>query len=334
MRKIAPVGFLLVMGCGSSGSAPGSPDGGVVLDDGGWVLGTSDASVEGGPSFDAGADAAPSITCTGKPGAPGDSTVTLTSSGIARVFLLHVPASYDASKGAMLVFNFHGFTSDALQEQLLTNMNASSDAHGYVAVYPYGIAQSWNAGACCGTATATNVDDIQFIRDMLGSLQTDFCIDPKRIYATGMSNGGFMSHRIGCEMSDTFAAIAPVAGVIGMPSCTPTRPVPVIHFHGTADPLVPYTGSASLGFMSVPDSIAEWRTNDGCSSASSTIYSKGDATCVAWSACNAGSEVVLCTIDQGGHTWPGGLPIPFGKTSTDISATDTMIDFFQAHPMP
>ena len=135
-------------------------------------------------------------------------------------------------------------------------------------------------------------------------------------------------------MSDTFAAVAPVAGVIGVPSCMPKRAVPVIHFHGTADAYVPYTGSQTLGFISVADSISRWKTADGCADSSSTMYSKGDATCVAYAACAGGSEVVLCTIDQGGHTWPGGFPIPpFGKTSTDISATDTMIDFFEAHPL-
>jgi len=324
MRRVTCL--LFVLGCGSSQPA-GAPDAAPSAVDGG-----------GGPTFDAGAavvDAAPPFACTGKTGASGDSTVTITSSGVPRLSLLHVPASYDPSTGTMLVFNFHGFTSDAVQEELLTGMNASSDARNYVVAYPYGIAQSWNAGACCGTAAATNVDDIQFVRDLLASLETDYCVDPKRVFATGMSNGAFLSHRIGCEMADTVAAIAPVAGVIGVPTCTPSRPVPVLHFHGTADPLVPYDGSTTLGFISVDDSIAEWRTSDGCSSESSTIYSSGDATCVAWTACAASSEVVLCTIDQGGHTWPGGLPVPaLGITSTDINATDTMIDFFEAHPMP
>lgn len=321
--------LLFVIACGSS-SAVTASDASTVD---GWVVGTSDAGVEGGPTFDAAAPPS-SVTCAGKSGVAGDSVVTVTSSGVPRTAILHVPASYDPKKGTMLVLNFHGFTSDGAQEEALSAMNASSDAHGFVVSYPYGIAQSWNAGACCGTAASTGVDDIQFVRDLLASLETDYCIDPKRIHSTGMSNGGFLTNRIGCEMSDTFASIAPVAGVIGVPTCTPSRAVPVLHFHGSADPLVPYAGSATLGFISVPDSIAKWRTNDGCSEASSTIYQKGDATCVAWSACAQGSEVVLCTIDQGGHTWPGGLPIPFGKTSTDINATDTMIDFFDAHPMP
>ena len=185
-KRMALLALMVVVGCGSSGTTV-VPEGGVILDDGGWVLGTTDADVEGGPMFDGGLEAAPPPSCTGKTAGAGDSTLTISSSGVPRVYLLHVPASYDPTKGSMLVFNFHGFTSDgAAQEELLSNMNASADAHNYVAVYPYGIAQSWNAGACCGTATATNVDDIQFIRDMLGSLETDYCIDTKRIYATGM----------------------------------------------------------------------------------------------------------------------------------------------------
>jgi len=263
----------VLLGCSSSSSV--STDAGSA--DGGWIIEPSDATVEGGPSFDA-APATPTFSCTQKAGGAGDSVVSVTSGGLLRTSLLHVPTSYDPTKGAMLVLNFHGFTSDAEQEELLSNMNASSDARGYIVGYPYGIAQSWNAGACCGTATTTNVDDIQFVRDLLASLQNDYCIDPKRIYSTGMSNGGFLTNRIGCEMSDVFAAISPVAGVIGVPTCQPQRPVPIVHFHGTADPLVPYDGSTTLGFISVADSIAQWRTNDGCSNASSTIYQNGDAT--------------------------------------------------------
>jgi polyhydroxybutyrate depolymerase len=223
-------------------------------------------------------------------------------------------------------------------------MNAASDQKGFIAIYPYGVASSWNAGQCCGTAWVDAVDDVGFLKKLLAQIEADYCIDERRVYATGMSNGGFLSHRLGCEMADVFAAIAPVAGVLGLPECKPTRPVPVIEFHGTSDPLVPYNGGnpllnlglqGALNFDSVGHTVQGWRDRNGCTETQQTIYQKGDATCVRWPECQGGSEVVFCTIEGGGHTWPGGVPVPpFGKTSTDLSATTAMIQFFEAHPMP
>ena len=274
------------------------------------------------------------FTCTGKPAASGDVTWNITSGGLPRVVIVHVPANYDPSRGVALVLNFHGFTSDAPQEAILSLMNDKADNEGFIVAYPYGTGTplSWNAGACCGTAAASGVDDIQFVRDILAKASTDLCIDPTRIYATGMSNGGFLSHRIGCEMADTFAAIAPVAGVLGVPTCTPSRPMPVLHFHGTSDPLVPYNGDPAMGFPPVLDTFHGWADRDGCTGTPTQTYAKGDATCQTYDQCAGGAEVTLCTIDGGGHTWPGGTPVPsLGATSTDINATDAMWTFFSAH---
>lgn len=309
-----------------------------------------DGGVHGGPHFgsDAGeAGAGPStFACSGKTLSAGDTAFSLMSGGLTRSGLLHVPASYDASLGSMLVLNFHGYTSNSAEEVVLTRMNASSDARGYIVAYPDGVGASWNAGDCCGDAWNNSVDDVQFVRDLLARLESEYCIDPKRVFATGMSNGGFFSHRLGCDLSDKIAAIAPVAGVLGIPraTCNPRRPVPVLEFHGTADPIVPYNGGTPISpvnfggpvvFRSVVESIAAWRTKNDCLGTGKNIYSQGDATCVDYDTCSAGADVTLCTIDGGGHTWPGGVPIAIlGKTSTDISATDTMIDFFAAHPMP
>src|SRR5690606_3308049 len=146
--------------------------------------------------------------------------------------------------GTMLVLNFHGFTSADWQEALLTRMDREVDARGVIVAYPQGVATSWNAGACCGTAWADAVDDVGFVRALIEHLEAEYCIDARGVDATGMSNGGFLSHRLACELSDRIAAIAPVAGVLGVDpaSCAPSRPVPVWQFHGTEDPLVPYEG--------------------------------------------------------------------------------------------
>lgn len=290
-------------------------------------------------------DAGPELpfTCTGKRGAKGDLTLSLTSGGQARTSLLHVPAGYDAGAGAMLVVNFHGFGSDAGQQVLLSNMNTASDKKGFVVAYPFGVGNGWNAGACCTELQSAKLDDVAFTKDLLRKIASDYCIDPKRIFATGMSNGGFFTHRLACEMADTFAAFAPVAGVLGIApeTCNPARAVPILHFHGTADALVPYDGGQTnldpltKSFLSVQETANVWRAKNGCLGGPETTFAHGDTSCTRWAGCSGKGEVNLCTIAGGGHTWPGGLPVPtLGKTSTDINATDAMIEFFAAHPLP
>lgn len=304
----------------------------------------ADATPGPTPGFDAAVDSGSAVNCTGKTGGEGSLSLTVQSGGRTRTSLLHVPEKYDPTLGTMLVLNFHGFTSAGWQQALLTRMSQHSDQRGFIVAYPEGVAASWNAGDCCGTAWTDSVDDVKFVRDLLDRIEDEYCIDPRRIYATGMSNGGFLSHRLACEVSDRIAAVAPVAGVLGIApeKCAPTRPVPVLHFHGTADPLVPYQGGtplipqlgAGIVFRSVADTLAYWRSHDGCSAFDKTFYQQGDTTCVEWPDCAQGAQAAVCTIEGGGHTWPGGVPIPAGKTSTDIDATATMLDFFAAHPMP
>jgi polyhydroxybutyrate depolymerase len=184
-------------------------------------------------------------------------------------------------------------------------------------------------------AAQQNVDDIGFVKDILATAEDKLCVDTHRVFATGMSNGGFLSNRIGCELADRIAAIAPVAGVTGVPTCTPSRPMPVIHFHGTADTLVPYNGDAAESFIAVPDDFAAWGMRDACTDMPSTTYSMGDVTCSSYLHCGGGAQVTLCTVQNGGHTWPGGTPVPaLGYTTTNINATDAMWSFFQAHPLP
>ena len=340
-------------GVASNGDGKG-PDGGNEP----WP--TSDPDPSGGtheaPTF-GGDDAGTSgpstsgpFTCSDKTAASaGESTLTLTSGGLARTALVHLPPGYDPTKGATLVLNFHGYTSDGMQQMVITRMNAAADARGNViVVYPFGIANSWNAGDCCGDAWTNSVDDVRFVKDMLSQLESRYCVDPKHVFATGFSNGGFLSYRLACEMADVFGAIAPVSGVMGEPaaSCSPSRPMPVLHFHGTSDPVVRYDGGTPISpvelgsagpvsFRSVRETMDIWRTNDGCLGAPKTIYAKGDATCQSWGSCRGGAAVALCTLAGDGHTWPGGVPIPFlGGTSSDISASDAMLNFFAAHPLP
>ena len=315
---------------------------------GGGAITTSDSTTGGGSAGSGGAGGAvePPFSCAGKVPQAGTDLLQVDSGGLSRSVLVHVPPDYDESAGTPLVLNFHGFGSDAPQQALLSEMSVAADIRGLLVAYPYGVGMSWNAGQCCGSAWTDSVDDIAFVVAMIDALSERYCVDPRRIFATGMSNGGFLSHRIGCELADRVAAIAPVAGVLGIPveECAPSRPMPVMHFHGTADPLVPYEGGLPLtgwdvegvlDFMSVADSTQAWRDIDGCSAASDSSYHQGDSACDRWKDCAGGSEVILCTVEGGGHTWPGGMPIPpLGKTTEDMSATAMMLDFFAAHPLP
>lgn len=308
-----------------------------------WPDAAPDAAVDAGPSpaFDAGPP--PAFTCGGKAGPSGTRTLVVQSGGVVRTTILHVPASLDPTKGATLVLNFHGFSSANWQQELLTHMTQAADERGFIVAYPEGVASSWNAGDCCGTSWVDAIDDVAFTRDLLDAIQADHCVDPARVFATGMSNGGFFSHRLACDLSDRIAAISPVSGVLGVDpgACNPKRHVPILHFHGTADPIVPYGGGAPIvpqlgvgvDFVSVAASMEAWRAKNQCAVTPTTFFQHGDATCVEWEHCTDGATTALCTIDGGGHTWPGGLPIPAGKTSSDIDATAAMLQFFDAHPM-
>jgi polyhydroxybutyrate depolymerase len=304
---------------------------------------SSSSLSSGSPFHDATPGPIPAVACSGKRWTPGDHVVTVTSGGITRKSRIHVPLSYNPKKGTPLVFNFHGVHQDAIQEEVLTGMDVTSEARGFIVAYPDGtggfLDQSWNAGNCCGPAGESNVDDVAFVRTLLASLEEDYCVDPARIYATGFSNGAYFTNRLACEMADVFAAVAPVSGILSLDqlNCTPARPIPYLGFHGTADPVVIFNGGTGiLGHPNAPveETVALWRAKDGCSAASTVIYKKGDVTCTRWGQCAAGGDVIQCIIAGGGHTWPGGVPtLVVGKTTFDVSANSAMADFFEAHPM-
>ena len=281
----------------------------------------------------------PAAPCAGRAKQPRNSTWSVTVWSDQRAFVVHVPPSYDPTKPTPLVLNFHGYSMNPRLEDWLTSMSAKADAAGFILVYPEGTGSplSFDGGNCCGDSRHDHVDDVGFTRAMLDALEANLCVDPARVYATGMSNGGFMSHRLACDLSDRIAAIASVAGVNATTDCHPLRPVPVLDLHGTANPVVPYTGNPRDGWRSVDDTIAGWVARDGCTG-STTALATSDVTCVSHAPCAAGAEVELCTIQGGGHTWPGGKDVPhflgIGKTTHAINADDLIWSFFERHPMP
>ena len=276
----------------------------------------------------------PSPACKGRAPQPEESAWTLAVGGRERVAKVHVPAIVKADVEAPLVLNFHGFTSNASQQALLSGMSAKADKEGFVVVYPEGLQSSWNAGACCGSSMNDSIDDVGFVSALLDEAEKRLCVDKRRIFVTGMSNGAFLLHKLGCTLADRIAAIAPVAGVVATPTCTPSRPVPVFHTHGTLDALVPFFGDAIKGFPSARNSADAWALRNGCSLTPTEVFRNFDARCETYPGCKAGGDVTLCIIEGGGHTWPGGLPVPaFGHTSYSMNVTDKMWEFFRQHPL-
>jgi len=323
--------------CGSNSdgtTAPGAPGASAMTPPGGDAPAATPTTPPGTPATTPPADGA---SCTGKEALKGDLDWTLEVGGMDRIAHVHVPKGYDPTKAVPVVLTFHCYTSNGAEQNLLAHMTDKADAATFIAVHPEGTgtSPSWNAGACCGDAAANAVDDVGFVGKLIDELESKLCVDAHRIFATGMSNGGFLSHRLACELSTRIAAVAPVAGLLAIPTCNPTRPMSVFQFHGTNDPLVPYDGSPTMGFPSVLQTMSGWATRTGCTVTPRETSKKGDVTCTTYDGCKGGAEVSLCTVTGGGHTWPGGLPVPsLGYTTTDIVATDAMWDFFMRHPLP
>ena len=299
---------------------------------------------------DAGPPKAAPFTCApGKPGAVGDRELAIeTGEGKERTVLLHVPTTYDPTKGLPLIVGFHGYGGNAEQMREQTGLDAEADKRGFVVAYVLGTgvaSKGFNAGDCCGApAWASDTDDLGLAREIVKTLSAQYCVDPKRVYSAGFSNGGFMSYRMVCEAADVFAAVASVAGVLGVPpeTCKPARPVPLIHIHGTNDRTVPYEGGGAAGglgtlagikFRSVADSVGTLRKAWTCGETSKEVAKTTDTRCEEWTGCAAEAKVELCTVDGGGHQWPGGKGTPVGGKTSEFAATKNILDFFEAHPM-
>jgi polyhydroxybutyrate depolymerase len=277
----------------------------------------------------------------------GWSARTVDSGGVERCYYLYVPPGYEASEPAPLVLSYHGFLSNPESHALITGWHQLAERDGFVLVYPQGMGypQRWNAGATWGDE---GVDDVQFFRDMVEDVSAMLAIDQARIYVNGFSNGGGMSVRIGCEAADLVTAIGSVGGaVVGMDDCEPSRPVPAMAFHGTADPIVYYEGGDMRGmmlsqaaevtnaptyFLGVEDWVHLWAEGNGCASEPVALPAQGDVRGIEYVDCDQDAAVILYTIEGGGHQWPGGWPIPLiGHTSTDIDATEELWSFFQEY---
>jgi polyhydroxybutyrate depolymerase len=270
--------------------------------------------------------------------------------GYTRQYKVHVPPSYDPSVPTPLVFCIHGLSQNPVMFCVDgTAMHEKSDAEGFLMVMPAGYQNSWNAGTCCGAASTEQLDDVALFRAIFDEVSAHLNVDLDRVYATGLSNGGYMSHRLACEAADLVAAVAPNAGAVGINSigggtnaasdfteCKPSEPVSVLDIHGTADTLVAYS-------LQKP-SLELWATNNTCTKTTapaSAPASGGDTTCVSHSGCPEGIEVTGCTVQNGGHCWfgsadcgTGGGAIGsavVGANSDTLDNNDAIWEFFERH---
>jgi polyhydroxybutyrate depolymerase len=297
-----------------AGSGPSSPP-------------QSGAGASGEGSSEGPTDAtAPSPGC-GMAGIDGgnDETVNLMHDGAMREYIVHFPAAYDASKPVPLLLNFHGLTSDNESQMRYSEMNATSDERGFVVAYPDGLNNAFNAGSCCG-GSADTVDDLGFARAIVEQIGARACIDMRRVYSTGLSNGGMMSFHLGCDAADLFAAIAPVVAFVPDPTCEPTRGVPVLGLIGTADAVVTYDRANPQNEM--------WAVRNECKTGPMTV-SHGASSCKVWTDCRDDVEVQICSLEGMGHCWPGSsLQCPFGMANDDVMANDAMWEFFDRFRLP
>jgi len=261
--------------------------------------------------------------------------------------IVHIPVGYTGKSKVALVLNLHGSESTASAQEKFSGMDATADANHFIVAYPQaliadGLGYDWNIpGEPMVNGKFPPVSapsDVTFLTTLVRDLAARYCIDLRRVYATGVSGGGRMASQLACDASSVFAAIAPVAGLRYPSLCPATRPVPVIAFHGTADPIDPF-GGHGLGYWtySVPTAAHLWASHDHCTVRLQTTPRPGYRL-TRYTSCSGGAEVELFAITGEGHEWPGGPAMPsaitsvLGPQSDAVSANALMWAFFLVHP--
>ena len=275
-------------------------------------------------------------------------TGTFFSGEVEYTYQWTVPSTY-VGDPIPVVLDFHGIGSNGAQQAVFSGWAAKAEAEGFLAVQPTGISlpdddrASWELPQFDSDLR----DDVAMVVDLLGLVASSVCIDPNRVYATGMSNGAFFTSELVCDLSGTIAAAVSVAGVTHHDTCMPSRAVPYLAFHGKADTTVPFAGGGvstlegadgpSEFFEQVmPDEFAEFAADFGCTESADTSVTP-EVTLTSWTGCTDDVEVGFYTIEGAGHTWPGSIissAIPsLGVTNLDIDATEISWQFFQRHPL-
>jgi polyhydroxybutyrate depolymerase len=265
----------------------------------------------------------------------------MVSSGERREYVLFVPRSYDRTRPAPLVISLHGAALWGAAQMEITRWNDAAEKHGFIVAYPSGVSghgpRVWRAGIGADLMT-----DVRFIAELIDTLRASYHVDTTRIYANGLSNGGGMAFLLACALPDRIAAVGVVAPALFLPwsACPDRRAVPLIAFHGTGDAAIPYHGGSSwvapASFPDIPKWVAAWAQRNRCAPSPVDTIVAPDVVRRTYARCVDGASVVFYTIIGGGHTWPGGEPLPewfAGRTTASISATDRMWEFFRQHPL-
>jgi len=280
------------------------------------------------------------------PGSDGSITVD----GLSRTYTLHLPPNYEEGNDFSLVIAMHGGGGNGGQFESSSKLSQKADAAKFIVVYPNGVkgngllkAQTWNAGGCCDYARDHNINDVKFISQLIDHLVANYKINPKKVYATGHSNGGMMAYRLACELSGKIAAIAPNSStmVVTQP-CNASRAVPILHMHSVLDSNVPYTGGVGTGFSNhynpPLDSVFQvWSLMNACAAPAQVVVNNSSYKLTKWTGCSNNTSIQYYLTKDGGHAWPGGSPggLPLGdKPSAVINANDLLWDFFQQYQLP
>jgi len=284
---------------------------------------------------------------------PGISARVITSGGLERCYLIYLPPDHDPSQSIPVVISFHGFASTPDGHAATTRWNEIADSENFLVVYPQGTGfpLRWNSFP---SARWSSVDDAAFTRDLITDLKEILTVDQSRIYISGFSNGGAMTYNLACELSDMVAAVgiisAPVTEPLG--GCHPSRPVPVMAFHGTDDLIVNYNAANLQNTFLNPGRSREidtfsylpaqvwtelWAQRNRCGPVAEKLPPQGNARGIRFTDCTNDADVIFYTLNGGGHTWPGGGPLPgwlVGEINTDINASAELWSFFNNHPLP
>jgi polyhydroxybutyrate depolymerase len=256
----------------------------------------------------------------------GDNRATLQLGGRSRSYGVYVPSSVKSGTAAPLIFDFHGHGSNSADEESSSGWKKKADQVGAVMVYPDGVDSSWNVGNCCGLAMSENVDDVGFTRAMLEAVSKAACIDAKRVYATGMSNGAGFTQRLACEAADVIAAIAAASADLVTDPCTPARPISELSLRGLTDTLVAYAGgnTGSTGWYSpgAKATLDLWKKIDQCTGSVTTTHQY----CESYTSCAAGVEITLCSLPNTGHDTY--------NNAVGLSVPDVAWELFLRQPMP
>lgn len=273
---------------------------------------------------------------------------TIRIDGRDRTYLLNLPPDYYTASGDFaLIIGLHGTGGNAYQFEESYAFSKMANEKHFIAVYPEGVrstgrlgVRTWNAGGCCEYASDNNIDDVKFVRELIRFLEANYNVNPKQVYAAGMSNGGMMAYRLAAELSDQVAAIAVVSGtMVTTQPFNPSRPVPVLHMHSVNDEIIPYLGGAGIGshyFPPVDSGLTVCASVYECTTGPQVLVDDDNYKLTTWSNCEDDVTIEYYLTKDGGHAWPGGKKprAQADEPSHVIDANDLIWDFFQNYKLP